>query len=246
MTESPTPEPETPEYDAGWSRGFVAVRARSVIQAVLLVPLVRFLSPVRVLGRKNLDAVDHPVVFIANHQSHMDTPVLLTALGGRLRRRLQVAAAADYFYKNRVSGAAVSLALGTVPFVRRKGSSRRSLDQLKELLGEGWSVLIFPAGTRGESGGFKKGFTFLAVDAGCPVVPLCLHGLKEALPKGSFVPMPAGVVVGVGKPIPPGSDYDALLEAAEKAFAELAQTVQNETGGWGGAPDARGETNEDG
>ena len=246
MTEEVPVEPDKPKHDAAWSRSPLARLSRSVIQAGLMIPLVRFLTPVRVLWRENLGSINCPVVFVANHQSHMDTPVLLTALGPRLRKRLLVAAAADYFYKNRLSGAAVSLALGTVPFVRRQGSSRQSLDQLKVLMRQGWSVLIFPAGTRGDQGGFKKGFSFLAVDTVSPVIPLCLHGARETLPKGTFVPIPAGIVVGVGEAIAPGSDYDALVAATEQAFAALAQRVHDETAGWGDATPGSAESEGDG
>jgi hypothetical protein len=51
----------------------------------------------RLIGRERLDQLTGPVVFVANHNSHMDTPVILRALPGRWRRRTAVAAATDYF-----------------------------------------------------------------------------------------------------------------------------------------------------
>jgi 1-acyl-sn-glycerol-3-phosphate acyltransferase len=164
-------------------------------------------------------------VFVANHQSHFDAPVCLAALGGRIRRRLVVAAAADYFYSNALKGTAASLALGTVPFIRQGGGSRESLQMLKDLAKRGWSVLIFPSGTRGSgASGFKKGFAYIAVDAQVPVVPMYLHGLDHVMPKGSFLPLPGGVVIGIGPPIPPGDDYNELVRKAEAGVA-AARTV---------------------
>jgi 1-acyl-sn-glycerol-3-phosphate acyltransferase len=222
--------PRFPTYS--WARTPPARLVRSGIQYGALVPLLKVIAPFTVIGRRNLAKLKGPAVYVANHQSHFDAPVCLAALGGRVRRRLVVAAAADYFYSSALKGTAASLALGTVPFVRSGGSSRESLQLLKDLVGDGWSVLIFPSGTRGTgASGFKKGFAYLAIDAKVPVVPLYLHGLEQVMPKGSFVPLPGGVVVGIGPPIPPGDDYNELVKKAEAGVAEVRTVVK----GWEGA-----------
>ena len=101
-----------------WARTPPARLVRSGIQYGALVPLLKFIAPSTVIGKRNLSKLNGPAVFVANHQSHFDAPISLAALGGRVRRRLVVAAAADYFYSSAVKGAAASLTLGTVPFVR--------------------------------------------------------------------------------------------------------------------------------
>ena len=205
-----------------WARTPPARLVRSGVQRLALIPILKAISPFTVIGKRNLGQLAGPAVFVANHQSHFDAPICLAALGGRVRRRLVIAAAADYFYSNRVKGAAASLALGTVPFVRTGGSSKRSLELLKELVGKGWSVLIFPSGTRGTGAtGFKRGFAYVAVDCRVPVVPLYLHGLERVMPKGSFIPLPGGVIVAIGPPIPPGDDYNELVKKAEAGVAEM-------------------------
>jgi 1-acyl-sn-glycerol-3-phosphate acyltransferase len=214
--------------DVPWARKLPARLVRSMVQHGLLLPVLNFISPVAVVGKRNLRRINGPVVFIANHQSHFDAPVCLAAVGRRIRRRLVIAAAADYFYKSGVVGMATSIALGTVPFHRSGGLSRSSLELLKDLVGEGWSVLIFPSGSRGASSisGFKRGFSFLAVDKQVPVVPRYLHGLEHVLPKGSSIPLPGGVAVGVGQPISPGDDYDDLVKRAEVAMSEVQAMVR--------------------
>jgi 1-acyl-sn-glycerol-3-phosphate acyltransferase len=98
---------------------------------------------------------------------------------------------------------------------------------LKDLAKRGWSVLIFPSGTRGTgASGFKKGFAYIAVDAQVPVVPMYLHGLDHVMPKGSFLPLPGGVVVGIGPPIPPGDDYNELVRKAEAGVAAARAVVK--------------------
>lgn len=215
-----------------WARTPPARLARSAIQRGALLPILHFISPYTVVGRSNLNKLKGPAVFVANHQSHFDAPVCLAALGGRIRRRLVIAAAADYFYTTRLTGAAASLALGTVPFVRTGASSRKSLQMLKELIGKGWSVLIFPSGSRGTGAtGFKRGFAYVAVDAQVPVVPMYLHGLEHVMPKGSFIPLPGGVVIGIGPPIPPGNDYAELVRKAEQGVERAQEMVKR----WEGA-----------
>jgi 1-acyl-sn-glycerol-3-phosphate acyltransferase len=220
----------TPAY--AWARTPPARLVRGAVQYGALVPILRFISPFTVIGKRNLAKLKGPAVFVANHQSHFDAPVCLAALGGRIRRRLVVAAAADYFYSNAVKGTAASLALGTVPFVRQGGGSRESLQMLKDLAKSGWSVLIFPSGTRGTgASGFKKGFAYIAVDAQVPVVPMYLHGLDQVMPKGSFLPLPGGVVIGIGPPIPPGDDYNELVRKAEAGVAAARTVVKRWEGG---------------
>lgn len=215
-------------HDVPWARKLPARMVRSMVQHGLLLPVLRFISPVAVIGRGNLAQVKGPAVFIANHQSHFDAPVCLAAVGRRIRRRLVIAAAADYFYKSNALGTATSIALGTIPFHRSGGLSRASLQLLKDLVGEGWSVLMFPSGSRGASSitGFKRGFAYLAVDMQIPVVPLYLHGLEQVLPKGTSIPLPGGVAAGIGPPIPPGDDYDDLVKRAEAAMAEVQAVVK--------------------
>ena len=221
-----------PAVPWGWARTPPARVARSAIQRGALLPILHFISPYTVVGRRNLNQLKGPAVFVANHQSHFDAPICLAALGGRIRRRLVIAAAADYFYRTKLTGAAASLALGTVPFVRTGASSRNSLLMLKELVGRGWSVLYFPSGSRGTGTvAFKRGFAFVAVDTQVPVVPMYLHGPEQVMPKGSFIPLPGGVAVGIGPPIPPGDDYGELVRKAQLGVERAMAMVKR----WEGA-----------
>ncbi len=216
--------------DTPWSRTPPARVAREAFQRAVLFPVLAFLSPVTVIGRHHLRALHGPAVFVANHQSHVDAPACLAALGWRIRRRLVIAAAADYFYRSSLTGAVAAATLGTVPFHRGGGLGRSSLELLGQLAREGWSVLIFPSGTRGAGDDgrfrFKRGFAYLAVDAQVPVVPLYLHGPDQVMPKGSFIPLPGGVAVGVGDPIPPGDDYADLVRRTEGSMGRLRTVVQ--------------------
>jgi len=123
----------------------------------VLNPLMDYYAARRASGREMLENVKGPVILVANHASHLDTPVILSALPRRLRKRTVVAAAADYFYKNRVVAWLVSLIFNTVPVRRadhrdrrrRRGDGVRE-DLLPERLRQPLPLALPPARTRGQ------------------------------------------------------------------------------------------------
>jgi 1-acyl-sn-glycerol-3-phosphate acyltransferase len=143
----------------------------------------------RVVGRERLDRLSGPVVFVANHNSHMDTPVILRALPGRFRRRTAVAAAADYFYDKRRKALSASLVFGTVPLDRNSGAGvgPAQTAHLDRLIGDGGSLLVFAEGTRsrdGRVGRLRSGAALLAIEHHLPIVPIYVSGTREAMPRG--------------------------------------------------------------
>lgn len=207
-----------------WTFGPVARTVRRVLQRVVLFPVVGFLSPVTVRGKDGIKRLRGPVIIAANHVSHLDTPVILKALPSQIRRRLAVVAAKDYFYSGRIRGAVVSLALAAVPFDRH-GDSRGSLEACETLIGEGWSLLVFPEGTRSQTGSLgrvRRGVAVMSVRTRTPVLPVYVHGLTDVLPKGSVAPLPGGVVVEIGDLLPAGSDVDAVRDQLDQRLRDLA------------------------
>jgi 1-acyl-sn-glycerol-3-phosphate acyltransferase len=183
-----------------WPRSRAAVVVRVILQGVLLFPLVRVICrPIRVEGARGLGRERGPFVFAANHASHADTALLLRALPGRIRRRTAAAAAEDYFFRGRLRGALATLGIGAFPFPR-KGTT--GLDRAEELLADGWSVILFPEGTRSPDGRmrpFRSGIGVLAA-RGATVVPVGIAGSREVFPKSARLPRRAPVSVVFGSP----------------------------------------------
>jgi 1-acyl-sn-glycerol-3-phosphate acyltransferase len=179
-----------------------------------------------VVGAEHLDELSPPVIFAANHSSHLDTPIILRALPPEWRRDTAVVAAADYFYRNRLLAYVVSLAFGAVPIERRARSSRNSTDALHEMLDGGLNILMYPEGTRSRDGGMgvlRSGAGRLATEHPVPLVPIALVGTHEAMPPGRLWPTPHPVTLRYGpglRPLP-GEDHKQMTTRLRVALGEL-------------------------
>jgi len=210
-----------------WQTALFARMARRVGRYWVMTRHVkRYCRPLEIEGAENLRELRGPAIVIANHSSHFDTPVVVSALPERIRGRLLIAAAADKFYASRKKRHWwYSLFHGTFPVHRGGGISQ--LDYPMSLLRRGWSVLIYPEGGRSKSGQvqrFKPGSAIMAMRANVPVVPIYMEGLREIMPKGQREPRPGHVRVRIGEPVSLAgieSVNDATI-MLENAMRELA------------------------
>lgn len=197
----------------------------------------------RVAGREHLDDLTGPVVFVANHNSHMDTPVILRALPGRWRRHTAVAAATDYFYDKRRNAVSASLAFGTVPLDRSSGAGvgPGQTTHIDRLIGDGGSLLFFPEGTRshdGRVGRLRSGAALLAAEHHLPIVPIYVSGTREAMPRGHrWMVFKAGrpgprhpLEIRFGKPVVPraGEHPGEVMERVRLFLAECGAETEGD------------------
>ncbi|MGH2805587.1 MAG: lysophospholipid acyltransferase family protein, partial [Thermoleophilaceae bacterium] len=209
----------------------------------VLGPLMDLYTRRRVTGRERLDDLTGAVVFVANHNSHMDTPVILRALPGRWRRRTAVAAAADYFYDKRRNALSASLVFGTVPLDRNSGAGvrPRQTAHLDRLIRDGGSLLVFPEGTRsrdGRVGRLRSGAALLAAEHRLPIVPIYMSGTREAMPRGHrWMVFKAGrpgprhqLEIRFGKPIAPrpGEPPSEVMELVKLFLADCGAETERE------------------
>lgn len=218
-----------------WARTMPARLARELLICGVFGVIIDTYSRREVIGREHLDHLEGPVIFVANHCSHVDTPALLRSLPSRWRRRTAVAAAADYFYRKRLLATAVSLAFGTVPLERRGGGmGTDATAHLQDLIDRSWSLVLFAEGTRsrdGRVGRMRSGAAMLAAEHGLPIVPIHICGTREAMPTGRhWMVRPKGggrwarhrITLSFGDPIHVGAREDRL-EVMERVrlFMEL-------------------------
>jgi 1-acyl-sn-glycerol-3-phosphate acyltransferase len=153
---------------------------------------------VTVKGMQNLEP-GRSYIFMANHQSNFDIPVLL----GRLPAQFRWLAKVELF-KIPVFGPAMR-GCGYISIDRSdRKRAFASLARAAETIRAGTSVMIFPEGTRSLDGrikGFKKGGFVLSVDAGVPIVPILLRGTFEIMPKGRLMIRRRPVTMTICPPI---------------------------------------------
>ena len=226
------PRPSTQsEGLANWPRSRIMSMVRRALQPLLLFfPHSIWARPFRVTGQDVFATTDLPFLMIANHASHADTLSILRALPARVRRRTAVAAAADYFFTNRLATVFAAAVLGAFPF-SREGRIRESLENCGRLADEGWSILIYPEGTRSPDGRllpFKMGIGLLATGLDIPVLPIAVTGGAKILPKGKTWPRQTEVSVRFGRPLTILPDMSpaevaALLQSSVSALLDASE-----------------------
>ncbi len=176
------------------SGGFPHIIAGIWAKTILLVGRIN----VTVKGKSNIDP-SKPYIFMSNHQSNFDIPVLLSHLNVQFRWL----AKAELF-KIPLFGSAMRRA-GYISIDRKNRiSAIESLERAAEIIRKGVSVVIFPEGTRSRDGHirpFKKGGFVMAIDSGVPIVPIVLHGTGHIMPKKRMHILPGNVWVDIHEPI---------------------------------------------
>jgi 1-acyl-sn-glycerol-3-phosphate acyltransferase len=142
-----------------------------------------------------------------------------------------VAAAADYFYRNRFVASAVSLFFNTVPIERYGGGgTSKNGSHLDKLLDQGWNLLLYPEGTRsrgGMPGPLRRGAAVLAAAHHLTIVPIRVTGTAQAMPPGRIWPRRLRdkpvrkrhrIEVSFGEPIAADGDPTELMESVRGFF----------------------------
>ena len=222
-----------------WNRSAPVRALRRASLPTWILPLSKLFVSLEVRGLEHLDALPGPVIFAANHQSHLDTPMILQALPPRWRYRLAPAMAKEFFkahfYPDQFSASErlgnslnyylASSFFNAFPLPQRETGTRQTLRYIGDLMGQGYSLLIFPEGLRTEKGEinrFQPGVGMIASRLDVPVVPVRLEGLDRILHHSWKFPSRGKARVVFGKPmLLKGNDYAALAVRVEEAVRGL-------------------------
>jgi len=204
----------------------------NALQRIIALPLFRHYIPLQVHGLENLEALKPPVLFAANHTSHLDTPAIFAGLPAHWRRRLAPAARQEQFrgffdkerssWKHVLSATFQYLLAGLIfnvyPLPQQMSGVRRALRTTGELASRGYCPLIFPEGHRtgdGKMDAFQPGVGLMSVRLRIPVVPLFVKGLYEVYSVHDSWPKAGPVEIFVGRPLEFASDTDYTTAARE-------------------------------
>jgi 1-acyl-sn-glycerol-3-phosphate acyltransferase len=204
----------------------VGVSARQVLLKGVMKTILSSELSMRVHGLDNLDGVDAPVLFFSNHTSHLDATIIMTTLPDAWRTKTAVGAARDYFFDVWWRQAFTALVYAGFPIDRSRGG--KGIDKARELVRDGWSIVVFPEGTRTPDGHmqrFRHGASRLALELGVGLVPIAIVGAYQAMPKGRWWPGKGRPVVTIryGDPIYPqeGETHQSLSLRMQQAVAQL-------------------------
>jgi long-chain acyl-CoA synthetase len=230
---------EDPVAFPSWNRAWPVALVRRLSLALWILPLARVFAHLRVTGLEHLHPLSGPVVFAANHQSHMDVPVILAALPGRWRARAAPAMAKEFFkahffprehsardrFKSGLLYYLAAFYFNSFPLPQREAGARQTLQYIGELTGDGWSIVIFPEGMRSESGHirpFRGGIGMIGSRLEVPIVPIRIDGADRVLHQTWKMARPGIVRVTFGAPMQlRGDDYAALATQVEEAVKAL-------------------------
>lgn len=198
--------------------------------STILAFLVRLATGVRLLPDLPEDGKRR--VYFANHSSHLDSLVIWAAIPGRQRAWTRPVAAAEYWEKGPLRRWLSSRVFQAVLIPRELARMRHEdpLGKMLAALDEGADLIVFPEGTRSETGDigpFKPGLHHLvAKRPDLLLVPVFLENLSRILPKGELFPLPLMGQALFGPPLAPPADGEskaAFLERARDAVLQLSR-----------------------
>jgi 1-acyl-sn-glycerol-3-phosphate acyltransferase len=165
-----------------------------------------------------------PAIIVANHNSHLDTLTLISLMPLSLLPKVRPVAALDYFMKNKWLAWFATRIIGILPIDRQGGGN--PLSGPDAALARGEILVLFPEGSRGEPEKlteFKRGVALLVKEnPDVPVIPVFMHGLGKALPKGTWVIVPFICDIFIGERVGWHGDAKRFMNDLRQAIDELA------------------------
>ncbi len=223
-----------------WARSPLVRALRTAFQHAVAMPLFRHYLPLTVTGLENLQGLEPPAIFAANHTSHLDVPAIFAALPHLWHQRLTPAMMKDHFrpyfepathsWTERLPAALgyflACAAYNAYPLPQKMAGTRRALQYTGNLMGRGLCPIVFPEGLRttdGEIHSFRPGIGMMAVRLRTPVVPIRLSGLYRIFPPSASWPKRGPVRVAIGRPMLflPDTPYEEVARRLEETIRAL-------------------------
>ena len=182
------------------------------LHAKLFKSFLKLNNRLKIVGEKNVPKKG-PFIIAPNHQSFLDGPIVASGLSYKTLKNSYFFATEEHVKHPVVK----SLAKRNNIILMEKRNLKNSILKLSEVLKLGKNVVIFPEGSRsydGEMVPFKKTFAILSKELNVPVVPVCIRGAYDVLPRGSKWIKPKKIEVEYLPPVMPenGDTYDSISD----------------------------------
>lgn len=171
-------------------------------------------------------------IIIANHNSHLDTLCIMSAVPGNILWKVKPVAANDYFGKTRFRASVSNYVLNTL-LIDRKGAADREnpIDRMIKELDAGYSLIIFPEGTRGTAEKMEKlksGIAHILLSRPhIKYIPAYLTGMGKSLPKGKFMVLPYKSSVNFGPAVRiTGEDKTSVMQQISLDFEKMCEIYE--------------------
>lgn len=176
-------------------------------------------------------------IILANHNSHLDTITLMASLPSKIIHKVKPVAAGDHFGKTKIKRKLTEFFVNALLIKRgrdRENPANDPINKMIEALDNGYSLILFPEGTRGEpeiDQPLKKGIgLILEQRPEIKFVPAYMKGMGKAMPKDDSLIVPYNSTLVYGKPIQVlSNDVSEIMLQIEKEFSKLRLTVTANT-----------------
>lgn len=194
---------------------------------ILIRPLILVVLGLNIRNRIKLPTTG-PAILVANHNSHLDTLVLMTLFPLSRLSSIRPVAAMDYFCSNPLLKWFSLNIMHIIPLERKFSTYHKDpLANISLALEEKQIVIIYPEGTRGEPekmSNFKKGIAHLTErHQDVPVVPIFMHGLGKSLPSGEGILVPFFCDVFIGDQLFWTGDRNTFMELLNQQMQSLSE-----------------------
>jgi long-chain acyl-CoA synthetase len=214
-----------------WLNNPVGQTIREFLDIAIQRPVYKLFFDVEVHGLSNLDNFKGPAIFIANHTSYLDQPVIMHALPREIRYKIASATREEFFFSEEGTSFVkkilfpFAMIAGNVFLLPQRSGFRKSLSFMGSLIDNGVSILIFPEGTRTRNAKlqeFMSGLGLMVKEFQVPVVPIRIFGMEKIYPRGAKIPKKGKCTVVFGKPIEFTTQTpNEIVEISRKAISGL-------------------------
>ena len=200
------------------------------IYGIVMRTFLKLIVGIKYINKEALKKKDQFII-VSNHNSHIDTMALMSALSYSQLFKTHPVAAGDYFGSSPFKSAITKLFTNALLIPRKTtAGAQNPMRMMSDCLNRGESLILFPEGSRGEPEKmqeFKKGIgLLLKMNPGVAYIPVYMKGMGRILPKGERLLVPFDSYVTIGDPeVTTEKEIDPIVKEIEQKIVSLSKVL---------------------